>query len=411
MNLRPSIIHGFREIWANKMRSFLSMSGVILGVAALISMIAIVHALTANSKHLFEEEGGIEKFEIQERPAPEYQEEIAGRSKGLTYDDYQTIKATCPLIQYVEPKAFFQWRKLRYKKKKTWQPLWGATPNWAFVQRIEMDRGRMISDLDVDSRARVCVLGSRIAENLFGADEDPLGKKIKCEDELYTVIGVFKHYRLMQGSDNALWWKNYPFVIPITTAMQIYEPDEKLEALYACVRDVQDIKGATEQVENVLLVTHRGIEDFMIQTQAEQLEALRKMQRSFTYGLGGIALISIFVGGIGIMNVMLASISERIREIGIRKAIGARNRDIFMQFLIESSVVSFMGGILGIILSGFLIFFIGFILEEYRDYIAVPPYAIVLSFAFAVLTGMISGIYPAFRAAKLNPIESLAYDA
>ena len=346
---------GIREVWSHKFRSFLSMIGIILGVASLVAMIGVVQGMIRNFTVFFEETGGIEKVTVKPTEPPERQQHIAFLSPGLTLSDAAAIQSSVPLAQYVTPSVTFGWTRIIRGNRRMGMRVRGVTPDIQTIEQYEVARGRFIGDMDNLSASPVAVIGSRPVRRLYDESEDPLGTQIQIRNQPFTVVGILKNYEFDQSGRNALRWKNWRVFIPAQTAAQRFRGDEAVNEILLKISRVEDLKDLIPQVENVLLERHNGIEDFEIETREEQLAEFKKIERSFTFSLGGVAGISLLVGGIGIMNVMLAVVSERIREIGVRKAVGARSSDIFFQFLVESTVISVVGGLLGIVASvGFL---------------------------------------------------------
>lgn len=410
MNFFSAIFNGMREIWAHKFRSFLSMIGIILGVAALVAMVGVVQGMISNFRVFFEEQGGIERIDIQDDEIPEEQLAIAYLSKGRTIRDAWSIRAAVPLADYVSPIVSLGWQRLIWRNRRTGMRVYGATPDVLEVERLAVAEGRFISDLDLDMASPVVVIGSIVKDRLFRSRPDIIGEAIRIRGQTYTVIGVLKHYEFDQGGRNALRWKNFRTYIPITTAMKRFTGTDKIHGLSIKISDISVLPDIVPQLENTLLQTHNGIRDFQIQTREEQLLEFQKLERSFLLSLGGVAAISLLVGGIGIMNVMLAVINERIREIGVRKAVGARGSDVFIQFLAEAIVISVVGGILGIIASVGFIEVLKSLLPDEQMNILISPKAMIAGFAFSVIIGVVAGIYPALRAARLNVIEALRFE-
>jgi putative ABC transport system permease protein len=406
-----ALINGMREIWAHKVRSILSMSGIILGVSSLVAMVAIVQGMMKNMRVNFEEAGGIEKVFVVDRQLTqdEADEAETTNSPGRTMRDYYALRESVPLARYISPEIDTGWHGLNSSHGNWWAMVVGATPEFNPVNRYEVVHGRMIGDIDVDTAAHVAVLGHDVARRLFPRGMDPLGESFRMRGINYTVIGVMDEYEFLQGTRNALWHKNRRVLIPVTTATKHFREDDKLTHLNIQVESVHVLPDAIEQINNTLLMTHNQVPDFEVRTQEEQLAQLLRLERSFIYSMGGIGALCLVVGGIGIMNVMLAVINERIREIGVRKAVGARSGDIFIQFLIEAIVISTLGGFLGLAFSFWFVDILRGIIPDGEN-ISVPVMALVAGFSFSVGIGIFSGIYPAIRAARLNPIEALRHD-
>ncbi len=402
--------NGLGEVWANKVRSLLSMSGIILGVAALVTMVGIVQGMLGNMRASFEVNGGILKLEVVPSSAPESQQHIAGMSPGMTWRDIVAIDKAIPLADFVTPIVDMNWERFIANGRRQHAILHGVTPDFIGIKERKIEFGRFIADSDIISKNPVIVIGSYIQERLFKNQKNVIGKQIRVSNQVYTIIGQFERMEAMIGGRNSLDWENRYNYIPATTAMARYKGDDEVNRIEILATNVETMPDLIEQIQNTLTLTQRGIQDFEIRTQETSLQEMKKLENSFTFSLGGIAAISLLVGGIGIMNVMLASVSERIREIGVRKAIGARSRDIFIQFLAEAVVISVLGGILGLVLSVGLLSVAKDFIPQGEAIETVPVTAMLFGFAFSSTIGLVSGIYPAMRAARLDPIDALRYE-
>jgi ABC-type antimicrobial peptide transport system permease subunit len=405
--------NGLREVWSNKVRTLLSMSGIILGVAALVAMVGIVQGMLGNMRASFERSGGVLKLEVYPRDAPESQQHIAGISPGMTWRDIGAIEKAIPLAAYVTPIVDMNWERFIANGRREGAILHGVTPDFAGITQRQLEYGRFIADTDVDFKSPVIVVGAHIAERLFKNKNNVVGEQVRVRGQVYTIVGQFESVTPdseLTGTRRRTSWEDRLNYIPATTAMSRYNGDDSVSRIEILAADVDSMTDLISQIENTLTQTHRGIQDFEVRTQDEQMAELKKLENSFTFSLGGIAGISLLVGGIGIMNVMLASVSERIREIGVRKAIGARSHDIFIQFLAEAVVISVLGGLFGLVVS------VG-LLSLARDFIPqgeainiMPVTAMFYGFLFSSLIGLASGVYPAMRASRLDPIDALRYE-
>lgn len=403
--------NGLSEVWSNKVRSLLSMSGIILGVAALVAMVGIVQGMLGNMRASFERSGGVLKLEVLPREAPESQLHIAGISPGMTWRDIGAIEKAIPLAAYVTPIVDMSWERFIANGRREHAMLQGVTPDFMGIRSNEIEYGRFISDYDVEAKSPVIVLSTHIVDRLFKGKKNVVGLQVRVRGQIYTIVGQFKGVSVdgAPGRKNFNWESRLNY-IPATTAMARYKGDDTVNRIEVLSGRVEDMPDLIEQIENTLTQTHRGITDFEVRTQEEQLAELKKLENSFTYSLGGIAGISLLVGGIGIMNVMLASVSERIREIGVRKAIGARSHDIFIQFLAEAVVISVLGGLFGLVASVGLLSVARDLIPEGQGINIMPVSAMLYGFLFSSLIGLASGVYPAIRASRLDPIDALRYE-
>lgn len=402
--------NGLREIWANKVRSFLSMSGIILGVAALVSMVGIVQGMLGNMRASFEQSGGILKLEVHEAEAPEAQQHIAGISPGMTWRDIVAIQRAIPLAAYTTPIVDMRYERFIAHGRREGALLHGVTPDFINIGTRELEYGRFVADLDIAQKSPVMVIGTHLRDELFPDLSSAVGQQVRLRGQVYTIVGQLSEIELMPGARSRHNWQNRYNYIPATTAMSRYKGDDEVNEIHIMARSVEELPDLIEQIENTLTRTHRGIKDFEVRTQEERLLEMKKLENSFTFSLGGIAGISLLVGGIGIMNVMLASVSERIREIGVRKAIGARSHDIFIQFLAEAIVISVLGGLIGLVASVGLLSVARELIPGGESISLVPVTAMFYGFIFSSSIGLLSGIYPAMRAARLDPIEALRYE-
>ena len=403
--------NGFLEIYGNKVRSLLSMSGIVLGVAALVAMVGIVQGMLGNMRESFERGGGILKLEVHRAEPPESQQYLAGISTGLTWWDSEAIRKSTPLANFINPIIDMGWERFRYAGRSEGALLHGVSPDLLSIQDRKLKYGRFISDTDLRMKSPVIVIGEHLRRDYFEQGGETIGKQLRIRGQMYTIIGQLEPIPSQRlGGGRRYNWEERLNYIPATTAMARYRGNATVNRIEVMARKTSEIPDLVAQIENTLLQTHRGIRDFEVRTQDERLAEMKKLERSFIFSMGGIAGISLLVGGIGIMNGMLASVSERIREFGVRKAIGARSHDIFIQFLSEAVVISLLGGLLGLVASVGLLAAAKQIIPSGDSISLVPLGAMAVGFVFSSGVGLISGIYPAMRAARLDPIEALRYE-
>jgi ABC-type antimicrobial peptide transport system permease subunit len=392
----------FKSLAANKLRSVLAMLGIIIGVAAVIAMLAIgagaqqtvLSRITAMGTNL-----------LIVRPGQRGLGGVmSGTQQNLTVDDAQLL-LTVPGVRAISP-AVGKSVQVKYFNQNTSTQVTGTSPMYLEIRDFEVDHGRIFNQSEIDRTSRLAVLGPVTATNLFGLS-DPLDETIKINGINFRVIGVLKS-KGDQGYANP----DDQILIPYTTAMH-----NLLGVTYIREIDVQCDDGANldtvqDAVSQLLRKVHKvqpGVpDDVNIQNQAQTIETFSQTAQVFTLLLAGVAGISLLVGGIGIMNIMLVTVTERTREIGIRKAIGARDFDILSQFLIEAILMSGVGGLTGVALGVGLAVLVRHVQTLFTT--IVTPTSIILSLGFSAAVGIFFGFYPAIRASKLDPIEALRYE-
>ena len=401
---KESFLMAWASLIANKMRSILTMLGIIIGVAAVIALVSIGNGVKQDIQNSISSLGSNLLMVMPGAPRTPGVRPSQGSMKSLKVSDYQAI-SKLDGVKEASPYTANSYVTI-YQSKNWTTTVSGVSSNFQDVNNWTMAEGRFISSKNVENRERVAVVGQTVVKNLF-AGEDPVGKEIRVKNIPFRVIGVLNS----KGNGTMGNDQDDVIFIPYTTAMERVEGVDYLRMVYVVASDDNGIDRLQSDIENLLRVRHSikdtNLDDFNIQNMKSIMETMEQTTGTLTLFLGAVAAISLVVGGIGIMNIMLVSVTERTREIGIRKALGATYFVIVTQFLIEAVVISLMGGLIGIALGIGASKLIG-LASGMSTVISVPT--IVLSFAFSMAIGLVFGIYPARKAAKLNPIDALHYE-
>ena len=401
---KESFLMAWASLIANKMRSILTMLGIIIGVAAVIALVSIGNGVKQDIQNSISSLGSNLLMVMPGAPRTPGVRPSQGSMKSLKVSDYQAI-SKLDGVKAASPYTANSYVTI-YQSKNWTTTVSGVSSNFQDVNNWTMAEGRFISSKNVENRERVAVVGQTVVKNLF-AGEDPVGKEIRVKNIPFRVIGVLNS----KGNGTMGNDQDDVIFIPYTTAMERVEGVDYLRMVYVVASDDNGIDRLQSDIENLLRVRHSikdtNLDDFNIQNMKSIMETMEQTTGTLTLFLGAVAAISLVVGGIGIMNIMLVSVTERTREIGIRKALGATYFVIVTQFLIEAVVISLMGGLIGIALGIGASKLIG-LASGMSSVISVPT--IVLSFAFSMAIGLVFGIYPARKAAKLNPIDALHYE-
>jgi len=414
MKLRRVFLVALASLNANKLRSGLTILGIVIGVAAVIALVSIGRGAQASITSQIESVGTNLLFV---RPGRVQQTggafSAVGAAASLTLADAAAL-ANLPSVVAVSPVINGRAQAV-FLGQNTNTSVLGVTPDYFDVSNLQLADGEFLSDTNITGRSSVAVLGSAVADTLFGGSAGAIGQRIRLNGQPYRVIGVLKS-KGGTGFEN----QDDQVLIPLTTAQarllgaRFFGGSSSINVIYVKVSDANLVDQVTNEISAVLRERHhvlQGAEDFTIQSQVDILSTFTSVTNTLTLFLGGIAAISLVVGGIGIMNIMLVSVTERTREIGIRKAVGARRRDILFQFLVESGVLSLLGGFIGIVIGWLISRLIGGIpLGGQGITPVVSVDTILMATIFSMAVGLFFGIYPATRAASLNPIEALRYE-
>jgi putative ABC transport system permease protein len=393
----------FKSLMANKLRSMLAMLGIIIGVAAVIATLAIG---TGAKQQVLDRISAMGTNLLIIRPSPRGTGGVmSGTQLNLTDDDAKAILQKVDHIQSLAPVVGRNFQ-IKYMHENTNTQVLGTSPTYLPIRDFEIDTGRMFTDFDVEHWNRVAVLGPVTASNLFGFS-DPIGQTIKVNGINFLVTGVLK-----SKGDQGWFNPDDQVIVPYTVDMHILMGVDFLREIDVQCEPGSDLDSVQDDLFALMRVRHKvqpgTPDDVMIQNQEQFVEAFGSAATVFTILLGSVGGISLLVGGIGIMNIMLVTVTERTREIGIRKAIGAREFDILSQFLIESVLMSAVGGLMGMALGIGSAQLVGKLIPSFPT--IVRPYTVVMAMVFSAAVGIFFGFYPATRAAKLDPIEALRYE-
>jgi putative ABC transport system permease protein len=434
MGIDESLWTALRSLRANLLRSLLTMLGIVIGVASIITMLSIGKGAKEQSLARMKEMGANLLFV---RPGQQQRGMIhfgMGSRRTLKYEDSEALaNGNTSYIEGVAPEHS-QSAQVKFQNKNTNTRIIGTTPNYPGMRNSPVEIGSFFTDDDLLFKRRVCVLGPKVVENLLSESSTSspntmtapwppgqsqttstvseeskakmIGQSVRINNVIFRVVGILK-----SKGDMGFFNADDQIFIPITTGQKRLFGDNYISSISIQAKDQKVMDKAQEEIEKVIRRQHRlsanKESDFNIQSQADWVEAMEETNKTFNWLLGGTAFVSLLVGGIGIMNIMLVSVTERTREIGLRKALGAKRLDILIQFLIEAVTLSLVGGVIGITF-GFIGSQVISDLAKWKTLVA--PESIALAFFFAAAIGVSFGVFPARKAAKLNPIEALRYE-
>ncbi len=428
--LKRTLKLGVKSLWMHRLRSTLTTLGIIFGVSSVIAMLAIGEGASQEAQEQIARLGS--RNIIIKTVKPPEEKDVSGqeesmREYGLTYTDAERFRNSIPNVEVIVPSRRIP-QEAWYHNRKVAIEVVGTVPWYPEISTIQIQSGRFLSSIDMHHKQGVCVVDEKVVRELFAFD-DPLSQHVKMTRDYYRVVGIVSSQDLSQTTET---FNSEPaaaqsqgganvgnIYIPLTTAknrfgeisMQISGTGRTLERveLQEITVKVQTDEAVlpTRDIIRTLLDRFHKKSDYQVTVPLELLQQAKRTKFIFSIVLGSIAAISLLVGGIGIMNIMLATISERTREIGIRRALGAKKQDIMIQFLSETLLLTLAGGVLGIILG----FFIPFMVTHFsRMPTVITASSLVLAFGISAMVGLFSGLYPAYRAANMDPIESLRHE-
>lgn len=412
MQLEESIRVGLNGLVEHKFRSFLTMLGIIFGVASVIAMLSIGEGAKREAIAKYQDLG-VNNIIVREKKLTDQElEEVRAKfSQGLSLEDAEVIKNIVPGVSKVASQAELE-TEVKYSDKSSKSSVIGITPEYMGMVNFEIDKGSFIDADHFTRNLKVCVLGAGISKALF-QQKDPIGKMVKIDDQWFEVVGVLKSKALFTETVGELSSRdlNTDIYIPLSSFHNRFTQENKLaseiQQITLQVESSDKLIESSELVKSILKRHHFNNEDYSIVIPFELMKQEEKERQIYNFLLGAIAAISLLVGGIGIMNIMLATVMERTREIGIRRAIGARKSDIMGQFVSEAVAISITGGLIGVVLGVSLSLIIS-VFTDVNTFIR--PYSVFIAFGFSVIVGISFGYLPAKNAANLKPIDSIRYE-
>lgn len=407
LSLKESLFVGFSDFWSRKVRAFITIFAIILGTMSIIVVQSLVKGVQDSTIAWMEERGGMTRIDVNTN----YQYDNPRQLNAfLTYREFKLLRSLLPEAEYVTPRTFSWHGRIGFEQNEVYSNVNGVLPDYYNIEEWDVAEGRFISNVDLNSMNDVIVIGSTIRQDLFG-NRQALGQYITFQDRRYQIIGVmerrFFRSGVSIGTDNMMEYLNRYSFMPFTTALSKTSTKDEIYSTIVKAASVDQTVELREKIESILLNLRRGEPVFLVTSAKETADQMAGGTVVFRLVFTIISLISLFVGGIVIMNIMMATVHERTREIGVRMAVGARRFDIFMQFMIQTLLITISGGILGIILGLSILDYVG-------NYIGVAMTGgitmVVVSLCIAAFLGLAFGIFPAVKASNLDPVKCLSYE-
>ena len=406
MNFYNLLISSLRSLGKNKFRTFLTMLGIIIGVASVIVMQSIGKGVETSITAEISSIGTNLIMVTPEAAEKNGVQQSAGSEQTLKIKDVEMIKNYCASIKYISPMIMSS-SQIKYSSNNCRSSVMGVASEYLQIRNIDVTIGAPFTNEDIEKSAKVCLIGKTVKNNLFKNDEDPIGKSIRIGTIPFTIIGILKEKGQSGfGQDQA-----DIVIAPYTSVQNRISGNDYLQQIFISAQSEKDVPKAVEEITYCMRLSHKlkigDVDDFSISTQSEIMQTMANVTGTLTLFLASIAAISLLVGGIGIMNIMFVSVTERTKEIGIRLAIGATSFDVLMQFLLEAIVLTLLAGILGLAFGFGLSQLISFLMNIEA---IITMSSIILSFSVCSFIGIFFGWYPARKAARLNPIDALRYE-
>ncbi|MCF7858027.1 MAG: ABC transporter permease [Candidatus Cloacimonetes bacterium] len=406
ISLKENLIIGFSDFWSRKIRSLITIIGIVLGTMSIIVVLALVKGINQQTMKWMLERGGLSKITVSRNWQYQNPENV---KTYFTWKELQLIRSLIPEAKYFNPQQR-HWVRQSYADKEYRTAIYGVLPDFSKIEEWDVEDGRFISDFDVEQSNDVIVIGTTVKEELFG-NKNAIGEVITVEGRRLNVIGIMA-FRYMKnsgaiGNENAFSYLNRQTFVPLSTMIHKGTGEDEISRFTLKAQDVKSAPALREKINNIVLNLRRGLPVFEVESAKEEAEKMAENQKMFSTIFYIISVISLLVGAIVIANIMLATIQERTREIGIRLTVGARRRDIFFQFLVQTILVTTIGGIIGVILGLS-------ILDIVSNFLGIDLIASINMIFLALLVssgiGFVSGIVPAIIASKLDPVEALRYE-